>query len=132
MQTIHLTRAARKRDAKSSSDPILRPGSSFCRCAECGEVFRGVRAFERHRVGRYDFPGDRGCATTPRMPGMGLQIDANGVWAFPKRAFSPTKRHEIDVKRGRAARAEGFTDDTIAHATGLSKEFFWDVIGVGI
>lgn len=86
MPTLLRRAAARKRPSKSS-DPILRPGSSFCRCPACFEYFRSVRAFERHRMGEFDLPGDRGCAPTARMPERGLQLDANGVWRFPPRVF---------------------------------------------
>ena len=34
-----------------SSDERLRPGTNFCKCAECREYFGGVRAFDLHRLG---------------------------------------------------------------------------------
>lgn len=33
------------------SDPKLKPGTNFCKCAECGRYFGGVRAFDLHRTG---------------------------------------------------------------------------------
>lgn len=100
MYTIQRLEPARKRPSKSS-DPKLKIGSSFCRCSECFEYFRSARAFDRHREGRYDVPGDRGCAPTARMPSVGLQLDPDGVWHFPKKAFSAARRRDLNSGRHR-------------------------------
>lgn len=86
MPTLLRPKDARKRPSKSA-DPILKPGSSFCRCSDCGEYFRSERAFDAHRIGEYRPVSNRGCAPTARMPERGLQLDASGVWRFPPRAF---------------------------------------------
>lgn len=94
MRTLH----AWKRPSKSA-DPRLPIASSFCKCAECGSYFKSARAFDRHREGEYGPPVDRGCAPTARMPELGLQLDANGVWHLPKRAFLASRRRDLDALR---------------------------------
>lgn len=98
MATLLRPRDTRKRPSKSS-DPILKPGTSFCRCAACGEYFRSERAFEAHRVGEYRPVCDRACAPTARMDERGLQRDAKGVWGFPPREFHADRRAELDQRR---------------------------------
>jgi hypothetical protein len=95
MSTIRLRQRQRKRPAKAS-DPKLPIGSSFCKCAACGEYFKSERAFERHRRGEYDLPGDRGCAPTARMPELGLRCSA-GIWHLPAKAFSADKRRLLEA-----------------------------------
>lgn len=95
MVTIRLRQRARKRSAKSS-DPRLPIGSNFCRCSECGEYFRSERAFERHRIGEFDLPGDRGCAPSARMPDLGLRC-TSGIWHLPAKAFSADKRRLLEA-----------------------------------
>ena len=32
------------------SDPMLKPGTNFCKCSACGRYFGGDSGFSRHRV----------------------------------------------------------------------------------
>ena len=67
-----------------TSDPMLPFGnSSHCKCAGCGEYFKSVRAFEKHRKGVW---AERVCMATPRMRDAGLQQE-RGFWRFPRREF---------------------------------------------
>jgi len=93
LNTLRLPKPSRKRPTKSS-DPKLKIGSNFCRCSECGEYFRSAKAFDKHRIGEYRVPGDRGCAPTARMPEMGLRL-TSGIWGFPKRAFTDDRRRYL-------------------------------------
>lgn len=72
---------------RRGADPMLPPGSGFCRCADCEEYFLSERAFGRHRTGPHQ-NGDRACMTTPRMRDAGFERDARGYWRLPKREFS--------------------------------------------
>ena len=66
------------------SDPMLKPGTNFCRCGACGEHFRSVKAFDAHRQGPSD---DRRCLPTPRMAAAKLSLDSECYWRLPKREF---------------------------------------------
>ena len=55
-------------------------GTNMCLCRACGEVFGGVRGFDKHRIGDAD---SRACATPPAMRKMGLEISSRGFWSLP-------------------------------------------------
>ena len=59
------------------SDPMLPPGTNYCKCSGCGEYFGGVRAFEVHRVGVHE---DRRCLLPSGMSRMGYRKSARGYW----------------------------------------------------
>jgi hypothetical protein len=63
------------------TDPMLPPGSNFCKCATCGNYFLNYKAFDAHRIGAAE---DRGCLPTPEYPVSGLTLDSRGYWRFPK------------------------------------------------
>jgi hypothetical protein len=48
-------------------------------CTACGEVFRSVAAFDKHRVGTYE-PMRRRCLTTDEMIDKGFDIDKFDHW----------------------------------------------------
>lgn len=79
---------------KDSNSTLLRPGSLACLCRACGAVFRGVREFDRHRVGPWS---ERRCVTTPRMGERGLEYDPRGFWRFPKRKYTGPRAQVIHV-----------------------------------
>lgn len=58
----------------------LTPGSNYCRCSACGEYFRSVRAFDKHRAG--SFSADRRCLTRAEMSECGLELHRRGYWRF--------------------------------------------------
>lgn len=64
------------------SDPMLPPGSNFCRCGLCGLYFLNVRAFDVHLAGP---ASDRACVPTPRLRDGRLELDPRGYWRLPKR-----------------------------------------------
>jgi hypothetical protein len=73
---------------KYGKDPKLPFGSNFCLCADCGEYFRSVKAFERHRRGSHRIEGDRRCTRIPDMGSLGLSLDSKGYWRLPKREWT--------------------------------------------
>lgn len=46
-----------------------------CGCRGCGRIFRGIGAFDKHRVGE---AGGRVCATD--LKARGLELMETGVW----------------------------------------------------
>ena len=63
------------------TDPKLRPGTNFCKCAACGEYFGGVKAFELHRVGS---GRDRAClapsVVRDKQNRPVLKLNDRGYW----------------------------------------------------
>lgn len=55
----------------------LNVGSSVCQCAACGEVFRSVTGFDRHRTGDVNH---RRCLTVIEMLADGLTKNERGQW----------------------------------------------------
>ena len=64
---------------------MLPPDSNFCLCRGCVAYFLSVSAFDAHRTGT---GADRRCQPTPRMPELGLELDARGYWRWPVRAYT--------------------------------------------
>jgi hypothetical protein len=59
---------------------------SRCRCASCCEHFNSVRAFDRHRVGRFGSGGeDRHCLTVAAMFARGWSVNSQGFWVMETR-----------------------------------------------
>ncbi len=54
-----------------------------CQCAECGEYFNSVAAFDKHRVGNMD---NRWCLPVEEMEAQGMGKNKAGYWvtAFRK------------------------------------------------
>jgi hypothetical protein len=68
-------------------------GRRGCECIGCLRLFRGVEAFDIHRIGRHGL--DRHCASDEEMAKAGLQLDERGVW------FDATGRQKAADRRGR-------------------------------
>jgi hypothetical protein len=51
--------------------------SKRCGCRSCGQYFRSVRAFDKHRSGAYP---DRRCLTAAEMLEAGLELHRLGYW----------------------------------------------------
>ncbi len=54
--------------------PFLKVGGRTCQCAECGQFFTGVGAFDRHMVGTVR------CRTPDQMRAAGMTANIYGVW----------------------------------------------------
>ena len=50
---------------------------SRCQCGGCGEYFRSVRAFMRHRI---EDAGRRRCRTVREMESAGMSVNPAGWW----------------------------------------------------
>ena len=69
-------------------------GSNKCRCADCGDFFLTVAAFEAHRVLVLPSPSYRRSCATPYTPDWSLERDAKGFWRLPVREFPEgAKKH---------------------------------------
>jgi len=78
---------ARRRDSEVRN-PMLPPGTNYCRCSCCDSYFRTVKAFDRHRVGVVVGVGrDRGCLPEAECLASGLEMDSQGYFRFPKQEF---------------------------------------------
>lgn len=51
-----------------------------CSCGACGEHFRALYAFDRHRVGVWP---NRGCLDVAGLEGIGFKQDQGGRWYKP-------------------------------------------------
>jgi hypothetical protein len=60
--------------------PELRPGSSRCMCATCGQFFSGTSLFDAHRVG--DYAVGRTCMAVAEIEAKGY-VNRGGVWGWP-------------------------------------------------
>ncbi len=78
------------------SDPMLPPGSGFCKCTLCGLYFKNVRAFGKHRVGP---GGDRRCMPRAGCREAGLELDSRGYWRLPKQEFRSVHLKADNVER---------------------------------
>ncbi len=63
---------------------MLPPYANFCKCRSCALYFRAANAFHMHRVGTGN---ERGCMPAAQLPLCGLELDPEGYWRLPKRAF---------------------------------------------
>ncbi len=72
------------RNQDRPSDPMLPPGSGFCKCTACFLYFKNVRAFDIHRSG---LGAKRACMPKPGVQAAGLELDSRGYWRLPKREF---------------------------------------------
>jgi hypothetical protein len=61
----------------------LRPGTGVCECAGCGERFKSVTSFDRHRTGPQDA---RRCLSPAEMRARGMSVNAHGQWVASVRA----------------------------------------------
>lgn len=52
-------------------------------CQACKEYFNSVKAFERHRMGKYGV--DRRCRTPAEMMERGYSLNKDGFWITSKR-----------------------------------------------
>lgn len=59
------------------SDPMLPPGTRFCKCGGCGEYFSAEKAFAMHRKGE---PDKRFCLTPRMMSKRGMVKNDKGYW----------------------------------------------------
>jgi hypothetical protein len=103
-RSVRPTDSTRKRCALTS-DSKLPIGSRFCKCSSCGAYFKCDRAFQLHRVGRFN--ADRSCAPTARMAELGLTL-TGAFWHLPPRAFPAERRRAL------ALRAVGAADQATA------------------
>ena len=62
-------------------------GSNKCQCADCGDFFLTVAAFEAHRVLASASPSYRRSCATPLTHNWSLERDAKGFWRLPVREF---------------------------------------------
>jgi hypothetical protein len=63
--------------ATKETRPSLRVGSGVSERGGCGERFKSVTGFDRHRVG----PGEaRRCLTPDEMRARGMTLNAHGQW----------------------------------------------------
>jgi len=62
--------------------PKLQVGSTACKCAACGKVFRALRGFDKHRVTEWLI---RRCLTTHELIDKGWTQDKHGYWRMPRR-----------------------------------------------
>ena len=62
-------------------------GSNKCQCADCGDFFLTVAAFEAHRVLVSPSPSYRRSCATPLTHNWPLERDAKGFWRLPVREF---------------------------------------------
>jgi hypothetical protein len=64
-------------------------------CPACGQDFGSVTGFDRHRVGRYDYPADddhpdgRRCLTGEELLRLGMRPDRLGRWRLAPRGAPP-------------------------------------------
>lgn len=68
-------------DILSVKEDIMKDKPSGLECTGCGLYFRGLAAFDKHRVGSYQ-PMTRRCMTASEMLQSGLVLK-NDVWGFP-------------------------------------------------
>lgn len=62
---------------------VLAPGSATCECTACGELFRSLAGFDKHRV--FDNPAvedwdTRRCMTAEEMREAGMSLNSKGQW----------------------------------------------------
>ncbi len=84
------------RNQDRPSDPMLPPGSGFCKCTLCGLYFKNVRAFGKHRVGP---GGDRRRMPRAVCREAGLEPDSRGYWRLPKQEFRGVHLKADSVER---------------------------------
>lgn len=63
-----------------------------CKCPTCGLYFNSTHAFDKHRVGRYDLPGDRRCLSITEMSSKGMQANSQGFWI--SKAYKDIRKSE--------------------------------------
>jgi hypothetical protein len=59
---------------------ILRLRNSQCHCRACGQSFRSVSGFDRHRTGPADV---RRCLSATELNAAGWRINPAGFWLMP-------------------------------------------------
>lgn len=64
-------------DTREMESRVLRVGSSICQCGGCGEFFRSVTSFDKHRAGSADA---RRCLTLIEMVADGMSRNDRGLW----------------------------------------------------
>jgi len=57
----------------------LKPGTNYCQCPSCKELFLSPRGFDRHRVGA---GRDRACLSPPDMSEGGFQRVVRGEYEY--------------------------------------------------
>jgi hypothetical protein len=68
--------------ATKETRPPLRVGSGVCECAGCGERFKSVYGFDRHRTGPQEH---RRCLAAGEMRALGMFVNAHGQWVTKAR-----------------------------------------------
>ena len=59
-------------------------------CPSCGEMFRSIFAFDKHRTGRIGV--NRRCMSVVEMQHCGMSINENGLWVSSSMPESLTLR----------------------------------------
>jgi hypothetical protein len=70
--------------ATEETRPPLRIGSGVCECAGCGERFKSVYGFDRHRTASQDA---RRCLAADEMRALGMFPNAHGQWVTKARGL---------------------------------------------
>lgn len=64
-------------------------GNSRCQCADCGEFFNSLGAFDKHRTGPYQPSGARRCKAPTEMEEAGMCKNAAEFWITSPRHEEP-------------------------------------------
>ena len=67
-------------------------GESRNQCQGCKQYFNSIKAFERHRTGKYGV--DRRCKTPEELLEKGWLLNEDGFWITGKRTKFPDKETE--------------------------------------
>lgn len=67
----------------------MKVGNKRCQCAECGEYFNSVPAFDKHRIHRIDKkPVTPYCLSVEGMTLSGMAKNAAGYWVTALREMA--------------------------------------------
>jgi hypothetical protein len=72
--------------ATKETRPPLSVGSGVSECGGCGERFKSVYGFDRHRAGPQ---GARQCLSAGEMQALGMFINGHGQWVTKAREDGP-------------------------------------------
>ena len=83
---------------------ILRLRSSQCHCRACGQSFRSVSGFDRHRTGPADV---RRCLSADELTAAGWRINRAGFWLRPVTGDYTAAQRRISALRAETVATPG-------------------------